>query len=124
VFVYGGATYLSRLWVKVSRQEERQIRKEGREEKGKEKTEQMEYAYWKEYDPKRVNVWEREEPDTKRVDVWEPNGLSQRANVYEIARGDIRTIQIDSHVRGGAMSYTSDPPSRVTNTISARFLSS
>jgi hypothetical protein len=58
--------------VEVSHQEERQIRKEGREEKGKEKTGQMEYAYWKEYDPQRVNVWEREEPDTKRVDVWKP----------------------------------------------------
>lgn len=41
--------------MKVSHQEERQIRKEGREEKGREKTGQMEYAYWKDSDPKRVS---------------------------------------------------------------------
>jgi hypothetical protein len=66
--------------VKVSHQEERQIRKEGREEKGREKTGQMEYAYWKDSDPKRVSVCvrerERKELDTKRVNVWEQRGLN------------------------------------------------
>jgi hypothetical protein len=52
--------------VKVSHQEERQIRKEGREEKGREKTGQMEYAYWKDFDPKRVIVREREKSATRR----------------------------------------------------------
>jgi hypothetical protein len=67
---------------------------------------------------------ERKELDTKRVNVWEQRGLNQRANVWEIARGDVQNDQIDFHVRGGAMSYTSDLPFRVTNTFAARFLSS
>jgi hypothetical protein len=52
--------------VKVSRQEERQIRKEGREEKGKEKTGQMEYAYCINFDPERVDVREGEKSTTGR----------------------------------------------------------
>jgi len=44
------------------------MHKERREVKGKRETEQLEYAYWKRYDPKRANVLEREERD-KRVDV-------------------------------------------------------